>query len=94
MILTRVSLMLSLGVSPSTAAVEIACRTSIPRETRANAVYLPSSELHAPVQTKNDVVALAGSLPRAIETTPDSFLTSENSGSRLRTSFCCTAVSG
>ena len=60
----------------------------------AEAVYCPSSAVDVPVQMKNDVVALSGSSPRAIETIPFTCFVSLNSGARLWTSFCCFSVSG
>ena len=72
----------------------MAWTVSIPLATRANAVYFMSSDRHSPMQMKNDVVALPGSSPRAIETMPGTFGVSLNSGARLRTSFCCDGVSG
>ena len=48
----------------------------------------------APVQMKNDVVALPGSSPRAIDTIPFTCFVSLNSGAGCRTSFCCFSVSG
>ena len=66
----------------------------MPSTTRPNAVYTPSSAVDAPVQMKNDVVALSGASPRAIETMPFTCFVSLNSGGRLWTSFCCFSVSG
>ncbi len=43
---------------------------------------------------KNDVVALSGASPRAIETIPLTCFVSLNSGGRLCASACCFAVSG
>ena len=71
----------------------IALTTSIPATTLANAVYVPSNSLHLPVQMKNDVVALPGSSPRAIDTMHFTCFVSLNSGGRLCTSFCCFSVS-
>ena len=84
----------SFGVSPFRGAASIASTAAIPSTTRPNAVYDPSSAVDVPVQMKNDVVALAGSSPRAIETMPFTCFVSLNSGCRLCTSFCCFSVSG
>ena len=63
--------------------------------TRAKAVYLPSSDGHTSVQMKNDVLALAGSSPRAIDRTPFTCGVSLNSGASVAgTSACCFSVSG
>ena len=43
---------------------------------------------------KNDVVALSGASPLAIDTIPLMCLVSLNSGGRLCASACCFAVSG
>ena len=58
------------GVSPFTAACSIASTTAIPSTTRPKTVYLLSSDGASPVTMKNDVVALAGSSPRAIDRIP------------------------
>ena len=47
-----------------------------------------------PVTMKNDVVALAGSSPRAIDRMPLTCFVSLNSGCSGRTSFCCFSVNG
>ena len=69
----RVTTIVSFGVSPSTGTAAIADTSPFRDTTRANAVYLPSSERQSPVQMKNDVDPLPGSSPRAIETMPGTF---------------------
>ena len=56
------------GASPSRGTCSIASTTLIPSTTRPNAVYVPSSDGTRAVTMKNDVLALAGSSPRAIDT--------------------------
>ena len=71
------------GVSPVRGAFSIASTAAIPSTTRPNAVYCPSSAVEGPVHMKNEVVALSGSSPRAIETMPFTCLVSLNSGSQV-----------
>ena len=82
------------GASPLTGVCSIASTTAMPSTTRPNTVYLPSSDWRSPVTMKNDVVALAGSSPRAIDRMPLTCFVSLNSGCSGRTSFCCFSVSG
>lgn len=78
----------STGVSPSTGTLSIASTTSRPETTRPKTVYLPSSDAAAPRQMKNDVDALAGSSPRAIDTIPLACGVSLNSGASVVTNPC------
>ena len=82
------------GVSPSTGTASIAFTTSMPAVTLPKAANFRSSCLQSPVQTKNEVCALPGSSPCAIETMPATCGVSLNSGARLWTSRCWLAVSG
>src|SRR3982750_2629389 len=82
------------GDSPLTGVDSILSRTSRPSITRPKTVYFPSSEGAFAVTMKNEVVALAGSLPRAIETMPLVCGVALNSGCRLCTRCCCFSVSG
>ena len=68
--------------------------TGMPSTTRPNTVYLLSSDGALPRQTKNDVCALPGSSPRAIERMPASCGVGLNSGGRLTTNGRCFCDSG
>ena len=72
----------------------MAVTTSMPWRTRPKAVYLPSSDGVGAVTMKNDVVALSGSSPRAMLTTPASCSMALNSPLTVPTTLRCTWVSG
>ena len=91
---TRVIVIGVRGASPSTGTAAIAATTSAPPTTRAKTEYWLSRGRHAPMQMKNDVDPLPGSVPRAIETTPGTLGVSVNSGGRFPTRLCCLARSG
>src|SRR5205085_5377876 len=69
-ILTDVTCTRDTGASPFRGAFSIASTAARPSTTVPNTVYFPSSDGASPVTMKNDVVALAGSSPRAIDTMP------------------------